>query len=63
MSAKFNAKNTPKVSCKSAIDQKEPVARPKNCNRTDCPYGRGRTFCFPCMALILKDHKAAKKGD
>ena len=42
----------------SAIGKPEPVAHPRNC-RTECPYGRGRAFCFPCYAKIM----GLKKGD
>ena len=40
----------------SNIGKKEPVAHPKNC-RHECPYGYDRTFCFPCYAKIMADHK------
>ena len=42
----------------SVIGKKEPVANPKNC-RTQCSYGTGKSFCFPCMAMILSERKAA----
>ncbi|MBR6484188.1 MAG: hypothetical protein IKT14_04150 [Clostridiales bacterium] len=47
---------------RSAIGQREPLAHPKNC-RTECPYGRGRAFCFPCMAKIVFEHRAARGLD
>ncbi len=47
---------------RSAIGQREPLAHPKNC-RTECPYGHGRSFCFPCMARIMMEHKAARGLD
>lgn len=43
----------------SAIGKEEPVADPKNC-RNKCPYGRGRSFCFPCYAKIMAEHRKAK---
>ena len=36
----------------SAIGKPEPIAHPRNC-RNECPYGRGRAFCFPCYAKIM----------
>ncbi|MBR4579739.1 MAG: hypothetical protein IKO32_00715 [Lachnospiraceae bacterium] len=44
----------------SVIGKREPVAHPKNCF-TECAYGRGKSFCFPCMAKILSEHNAMKK--
>ena len=40
---------------------KEPVAHPVNC-KEDCPYGYGQAFCFPCMARLLAEQRAAKKN-
>lgn len=45
----------------TSIGQREPLEHPQNC-KTECPYGYGRSFCFPCMAKILREHNAAKKG-
>lgn len=39
----------------------EPVAHPQNCKH-ECPYGHDRAFCFPCMAKILSEHRAAKNN-
>ena len=41
-----------------AVPKREPetVPSPRNC-KTPCPYGRGREFCFPCYAKLMK-----KKG-
>lgn len=44
------------------IGRPEPVAHPLNCN-AECPYGKGKSFCFPCMAKIMAEHNAAKKGN
>jgi len=33
-----------------------PVAHPVNC-KCECPYGRGRSFCWPCMNKLLFDRK------
>jgi len=40
-----------------------PVAglKPHNC-KTPCPYGNGTTFCFPCMAKIMDEHKKLRKA-
>ena len=40
-----------------------PVAglNPHNC-KTPCPYGNGTTFCFPCMAKIMDEHKKLRKA-
>ncbi len=45
---------------KSSIGQKEPVAHPQNCCH-ECPYGYDRSFCFPCYAKIMAEHRAARK--
>ena len=37
----------------------EPVAHPQNCKH-ECPYGYNRTFCFPCYAKIMNQHKALR---
>lgn len=42
----------------SPVGQNEPAAHPKNC-RTECPYGKNRAFCFPCMKKIMSERKAA----
>lgn len=54
--------STKGVPIKSTINAKEPIAHPKNC-RTECPYGYDRAFCFPCMAKIMNEHRAAKRKD
>ena len=45
----------------SILGKKEPVAHPCNC-KTECPYGYGRSFCFPCMAKIMSERNASKKA-
>lgn len=40
----------------SGITEKEPLAHPRNC-KTECPYGYGRAFCFPCYAKIMSEYK------
>ena len=65
MSAQYNALKTTGVTGKfisSTIGQKEPLAYPQNC-ATECPYGYGRAFCFPCIAKIVSEHNAAKKQE
>ncbi len=49
-----------KTVTRSAIGQKEPIAHPKNCSH-ECPYGYGRAFCWPCMAKIMNEHRAARR--
>jgi len=62
MSAEYNVLKTTGVTGEqtpSVIGKGEPISHPVNC-RTECPYGRARAFCFPCMAKILADQK--KRG-
>lgn len=62
MSKQFNVTRTTGVTgeySSSVVGRGEPVAHPANC-RTECPYGRDRAFCFPCMAKILSEQK--KRG-
>lgn len=61
MSKEFNVTRTTNSNYSSVMGQKEPVAHPQNC-RTECPYGYGRSFCFPCMAKIMSERNAAKKA-
>lgn len=51
MSAKYN-----KHSGISANSKREPVTvpSPRNC-KEPCPYGRGREFCWPCYAKLMKE--------
>ena len=44
----------------SVIGRGEPLAHPVNC-RSECPYGLGRAFCYPCMKKIMSEHLAALK--
>jgi len=44
----------------SALGKKEPLAHPKNC-KTECPYGYGRAYCFPCFAKIMAGHRTTKE--
>lgn len=60
MSREYNIKQTMTSSYSSVIGKKEPLPHPQNC-RTECPYGYGRAFCFPCMAKIMAEHNAVKK--
>ena len=62
MSREYNIEQAMRNSHSSVIGKKEPLPHPQNC-RTECPYGYGRAFCFPCMAKIMAEHKAAKNGD
>jgi len=62
MSREFNVGRTMTQNYSSVIGRPEPVAHPLNCN-AECPYGKGKSFCFPCMAKIMEEHNAAKKGN
>ncbi|MCR5461062.1 MAG: hypothetical protein K6F51_14405 [Acetatifactor sp.] len=44
----------------SIITNSETLPHPCNC-KTECPYGYGKAFCFPCMAKIMSEHNAARK--
>ena len=44
--------STKGVAIKSAINAKIPNAHPCNCKH-ECPYGKDRAFCFPCMKKIM----------
>ena len=33
---------------------------PQNCC-SPCPYGHGRSFCFPCYKKIMTEHYGRKK--
>lgn len=46
---------------KCCIGQKEPLAHPCNC-RTECPFGYGKAYCFPCLAKIIHDYKGPDAG-
>lgn len=61
MSREYNVMQTMTNNYSSVIGKKEPLAHPQNC-RTECPYGYGRSFCFPCMAKIMTEHNATKKN-
>ena len=36
-----------------------PEAHPLNC-KSECAYGKGRSFCWPCMNKILSEHRAGR---
>lgn len=61
MSREYNVERTMTGNYSSVIGKKEPLAHPQNC-KTECPYGYGRAFCFPCIAKIMSEHNAAKKA-
>lgn len=50
MSREYNVAKTMTSNYSSVIGKKEPLPHPQNC-KTECPYGYGRAFCFPCMAM------------
>ena len=50
-----------RLSCKDLNPIPQGDIKPQNC-RTPCPYGNGRTFCFPCMAKIMEEHRNIRKA-
>lgn len=62
MSREYNVKQvrTGRVAASGVEAIGSQVAHPQNCN-TECPYGYGRSFCFPCMAKIMSEHAALKR--
>ena len=55
MSAEFNVMKTTGVTgtnYSSVMGKKAPNAHPCNC-KYECPYGKDRAFCFPCMKNIM----------
>ncbi|MBR4344559.1 MAG: hypothetical protein IKP88_17970 [Lachnospiraceae bacterium] len=50
------------IPCDSPMGKGEQTAHPINCS-SECPYGRGRSFCFPCMKQILKDRRGSTKTE
>lgn len=62
MSRAYNIRRVMTQNYSSVIGQKEPLAHPQNC-KTECPYGYGRAYCFPCMAKIMAEHRAAQKAE
>lgn len=62
MSANYNSAGKKGVTgqlCESAVGAKVPLAHPVNCNH-ECPYGYGRSFCFPCYKNIMEDYRQKK---
>ena len=43
------------------VIHRERAPHPCNC-KTECPYGYGKAFCFPCMAKIMQEHNAKRKA-
>ena len=63
MSAAYNVMKTTGVTgtnYSSVMGKKAPNAHPCNCKH-ECPYGKDRAFCFPCMKNIVEEHRAARK--
>ena len=63
MSVEYNIKKSMGVTGEdysSIIGKKEPLAHPCNC-KSECPYGYGRSYCFPCMGKIMQEFYAKKK--
>ena len=63
MSAEFNKRKvcTGDTASGSVIGGRPQESHPRNCAH-ECPYGRGRDFCFPCYAKILKEMRENKKA-
>lgn len=64
MSAQYNILRTTGVTgskYSSVIGKKEPLAHPCNC-RSECPYGFGRAYCFPCYAKIVAEQREAQRA-
>lgn len=64
MSANYNSAGATGVTGKpsgSAVGAREPLAHPVNCDH-ECPYGDGRSFCFPCYKNIMEDHRQKKNA-
>lgn len=64
MSANYNSAGATGVTGKpsrSAVGAREPLAHPVNCDH-ECPYGYGRSFCFPCYKNIMEDHRQKKNA-
>ena len=61
MSREYNVKqvSTGQIVATGVASVGSQIAHPQNC-KTECPYGRNRAFCFPCMAKILSEQK--KRG-
>ncbi len=53
--------STGPVPARTALGQPLPVEHPRNCKH-ECPYGHDRAFCFPCMAKIMGEHRAANRS-
>ncbi len=43
----------------TAIGARMPISHPQNCAH-ECPYGRGRDFCFPCYKKIMDATRTKK---
>lgn len=43
----------------AVIGGRVPVSHPQNCDH-ECPYGRGRDFCFPCYKKIMDESRGKK---
>lgn len=59
MSAHYNVLGAVGSSSTPVVGRPEPIAHPQNC-KTECPYGYNKAFCFPCYAIIMKEHRTAK---
>lgn len=62
MSREYNIKQvrTGQIAATGGPSVGAQIAHPQNCN-TECPYGYGRSFCFPCMAKILSEQSEKKR--
>ena len=58
---KYSELNCSRFSCKDLDPIPTGDIKPHNC-KTPCPYGVGKTFCFPCMGKIMDEHNKNRKA-
>ena len=58
----INNNLVPSPSSNSSVSPYGPAPHPVNC-KTECPYGRGRAFCFPCYAKLMNRQREQQKQD
>lgn len=37
------------------------ASHPQNCSK-ECPYGRDKSFCFPCYKKLMEEMHSKRKG-
>ena len=62
MSREYNVKqvSTGQIVATGVASVGSQIAHPQNC-KTECPYGRNRAFCFPCMLRFLVNRRKEGK--